>query len=70
MGKIDWDRRHGDPRSPAQIKRLPRAEMISVARSCCLLECLSDAEIEAATVAELRQEIDSVVAWMDRSLDM
>ena len=67
MGNSDWVQRYGDHRSPAQIKRLPRAEMISVARSCCLLECLSDEEIEAASTAALKLEIDSVVAWMEAS---
>ena len=61
----DWTRRYGDPRSPAQIKRLPRADMIATARRCCMLEHLSDAEIDAMTVDQLRREIDSVVLWMD-----
>jgi hypothetical protein len=63
---IDWTTRYGDRRSPAQIKRLPRAEMIRVARACCLLEHLSTAEVEALSVAALRREIDSVVCWMER----
>ena len=57
-------KRYGDPRSVAAIKRLPRAEMIATARACCMLEHMSDAEIEAATVAELRREIDAIDAWM------
>lgn len=61
----DWMRRYGDERSPAQIKRLPRVEMISTARRCCLLEHLSDAEIASMTVEQLRGEIDDVVAWME-----
>lgn len=62
----DWLRKYGDPRSPAQIKRLPREEMIRVARQCCLLEHLDMAEIEAMTVAQIHAEIDGTVAWMDR----
>jgi len=67
MGSVDWVQRYGDPRSPAEIKRLGRGEMIRVAQQCCLLECLSSSEIAAATKAELEREIDSVVAFMDRS---
>lgn len=62
----DWLRKYGDPRSPAQIKRLPREEMIETARRCCLLEHLDMAEIEAMSTAQIRREIDGVVAWMDR----
>lgn len=60
-----WVQKYGDPRSPAQIKSLPREEMIRAARACCLLEHLSDSEIDAATVTQLRREIDSVVRFMD-----
>lgn len=62
---LHWIEAYGDDRSPAQIKKLPRPEMIRVARRCCLLEHMSDAEIEAASTAQLRREIDSVVRWME-----
>lgn len=62
--QLKWISRYGDPRSPAQIKRLPREDMVRAARYACLLECLSEEEIASATVAELRQEIDAVVSFM------
>jgi len=53
-------RKYGDPRSVAEIKRLPRAEMIATAKACCILEHMTDDEIAAATVVKLRREIDAV----------
>ena len=64
MTAEDNIRKYGDPRSLAEIKRLPRAEMIATAKACCLLEHMSDDEIAAATVAKLRREIDAVDMWM------
>ena len=61
----NWMQKYGDTRSPSQIKRLPRDEMIEVARRCCLLEHLSDEEIEAMTAKQLRFEIDSVILWLE-----
>ena len=64
MRKADWVSRYGVPLSPGEIKRLGRAEMVSVARSCWLLECLTEEEIEACSTGALRREIDRAVAWM------
>ena len=57
-------RKYGDTRSVATIKRLPRAEMIATAKACCMLEHMSDDEIDAATVATLRREIDAINMMM------
>ena len=58
-------RKYGDPRSIAEIKSLPRTEMVSTAKACCMLEHLTDAEIDAATVSTLRREIDAVNRMME-----
>jgi hypothetical protein len=65
MAKTDWSSKYGDSRPPSQIKRLPREEMISTARRCCLLEHLSDSEIDGMSTTAIRREIDSVVLWME-----
>ena len=64
---MSWMQKYGSDLSPNQIKRLPRAEMIPQAKACCLLEHLSDSEIEAMTVRQLHFEINSIVSWMSHS---